>query len=105
MSERTASVIQLDLAMIGGLTSVLDLAITAEALDIAVSSHFLRGLFVHVAAASSWLRWLEEFPLLEPLFEGWPVLRLDGTVSMTGRPRHGLSLSDRALFLLARKAP
>jgi L-alanine-DL-glutamate epimerase-like enolase superfamily enzyme len=105
MAERTASVIQPDLAMIGGLTPVLDLAMIAEALDVTVSPHFLHGLFAHVAAASSSLRWLEEFPLLEPLFDGWPKIGSEGTVSAAESPGHGLSLSDRALSLLARKTP
>jgi L-alanine-DL-glutamate epimerase-like enolase superfamily enzyme len=103
MAERTVSVIQPDLAMIGGLTPVLDLAVTAEALDVTVSPHFLPGLFAHTAAATASLRWLEEFPLLEPLFEGWPTIGLEGTMSVTESPGHGLSLSDRALALLARK--
>ena len=101
MTERTASVIQPDLAMIGGLTPVIDLAVTAEALGVTVSPHFLHGLFVHVAAASSSLRWLEEFPLLEPLFDGWPVTEPDGTISPTEHHGHGLTLSDRARALLA----
>jgi L-alanine-DL-glutamate epimerase-like enolase superfamily enzyme len=100
MAERTVSVIQPDLAMIGGLTPVLELALIAEALDVTVSPHFLHGLFVHIAASSLSLRWLEEFPLLEPLFEGWPLLASDGTVSATERAGHGLSLSDCARALL-----
>jgi aspartate kinase len=43
-----------------------------------VSPHFLPGLFVHLAAALPGLRWLEDFPLLEPLFEGWPHIDSDG---------------------------
>lgn len=100
MADRTVSLIQPDLAMIGGLTPVLDLAIVAEALDVTVSPHFLPGLFAHVAAATSSLRWLEEFPLLEPLFEGWPKLTADGTMSITDSPGHGLSLSEKAKALL-----
>ena len=72
--ERIASVIQPDLAMVGGLTPVLELATLAEAFDAIVSPHFLPGLFAHVAAACPSVRWLEEFPLLEPLFDGWPAI-------------------------------
>ena len=46
------SVIQPDLAMVGGLTPVLELATLAEAFDATVSPHFLPGLFAHVAAAA-----------------------------------------------------
>jgi L-alanine-DL-glutamate epimerase-like enolase superfamily enzyme len=95
LSERIASVIQPDLAMAGGLTPVLDLATLAEAFDAIVSPHFLPGLFVHVAAAAPALRWLEEFPLLEPLFEGWPAIDATGMMTASAGPGHGLSLSER----------
>jgi L-alanine-DL-glutamate epimerase-like enolase superfamily enzyme len=62
MSGGVANVVQPDLAMIGGLTPVFDLALIAEALDVVVSPHFLAGLFAHVAAVSMSVRWLKEFP-------------------------------------------
>jgi L-alanine-DL-glutamate epimerase-like enolase superfamily enzyme len=95
VSERIASVIQPDLAMVGGLTPVLELATLAEAFDTIVSPHFLPGLFAHVAAAAPALRWLEEFPLLEPLFEGWPNIDANGAMTASSTPGHGLSLSER----------
>lgn len=95
VSERIASVIQPDLAMVGGLTPVLELAALAEAFDAIVSPHFLPGLFAHVAAAAPALRWLEEFPLLEPLFEGWPPVAADGTMTASAGPGHGLDLTGR----------
>lgn len=94
MSERIASVIQPDLAMVGGLTPVLEIATLAEAFDATVSPHFLPGLFAHVAAAAPALRWLEEFPLLEPLFDGWPPIDSDGTMIAPAVPGHGLTLSQ-----------
>lgn len=95
LSERIASVIQPDLAMVGGLTPVLELSTLAEAFDAIVSPHFLPGLFAHVAAAAPAIRWLEEFPLLEPLFEGWPAIARDGTMTASSVPGHGLSLNQR----------
>jgi len=95
ISERIASVIQPDLAMAGGLTPVLEIATIAEAFDAIVSPHFLPGLFAHVAAAAPALRWLEEFPLLEPLFEGWPGVDANGTMTASSAPGHGLALSER----------
>ncbi len=95
ISERIASVIQPDLAMIGGLTPVLELATLAEAFDTTVSPHFLPGLFAHVAAAAPALRWLEEFPLLEPLFEGWPGVDANGAMMASSASGHGLELSER----------
>jgi L-alanine-DL-glutamate epimerase-like enolase superfamily enzyme len=94
MSQKILSVIQPDLAMIGGLTPILDLCVLASAMDIVVSPHFLPGLFVHVAAASPALRWLEDFPLIEPMFDGWPEMK-DGKVTACETAGHGLSLSAR----------
>jgi L-alanine-DL-glutamate epimerase-like enolase superfamily enzyme len=95
LTERLAAVIQPDLAMVGGLTPTLELATLAEAHDAIVSPHFLPGLFAHVAAAAPSMRLLEEFPLLEPLFEGWPEMDKDGRMSASSAPGHGLALCDR----------
>jgi L-alanine-DL-glutamate epimerase-like enolase superfamily enzyme len=103
MADRTISVIQPDLAMIGGLTPILDLAVVAETLNLSVSPHFLPGLFVHAAAASRSVHWLEDFPLLEPLFDGWPKFGADGKIYPEAGPGHGLALSEFACTIL-RKA-
>jgi L-alanine-DL-glutamate epimerase-like enolase superfamily enzyme len=88
--EGCCSVIQPDLAAIGGLTPALRTAHLAEAAGVEVAPHFLPGLFVHLAAAAPSVTWLEEFPLLEPLFDGWPVLHNDGTMTLRDVPGHGL---------------
>ena len=95
ISERIAAVIQPDLAMIGGLTPVLELATLAESFDAIVSPHFLPGLFAHVAAAAPSMRWLKEFPLLEPMFDGWPDIDANGGMIATASPGHGLTLNER----------
>ncbi|MGV3635079.1 MAG: enolase C-terminal domain-like protein [Pseudorhodoplanes sp.] len=102
VSERIASVIQPDLAMVGGLTPVLEIATLAESFDAIVSPHFLPGLFAHVAAAAPALRWLEEFPLLEPLFEGWPGIDANGAMTASSAPGHGLRLAERFRTQIAR---
>jgi L-alanine-DL-glutamate epimerase-like enolase superfamily enzyme len=94
IAEALADVIQPDLAMIGGLTPVLELALLADAFNVTVSPHFLPGLFCHVAAAAPSIRWLEDFPLLEPLFDGWPDMHKDGTLAPGAAAGHGLSLKD-----------
>jgi L-alanine-DL-glutamate epimerase-like enolase superfamily enzyme len=100
MRTGTLGVVQPDLAMIGGLTPVLDLCVVAEALGITVSPHFLLGLlFVQVAAASNAIQWLEDFPLLEPLFDGWPAM-LGGQVNIGASTGHGLCLSELGERLL-----
>jgi L-alanine-DL-glutamate epimerase-like enolase superfamily enzyme len=93
--EGLAAVVQPDLAMAGGITPIVELAAVCGFADLAMAPHFLPGLFVHVAAAAPAIGWLEEFPLLEPLFEGWPAL-VDGTMTPTDRPGHGLSLAADA---------
>jgi L-alanine-DL-glutamate epimerase-like enolase superfamily enzyme len=93
MRSGTLGLVQPDLAMIGGLTPVLDICVVAEALGATVSPHFLHGLFVHVATASPAISWLEDFPLLEPLFDGWPITA-EGKVSNTATGGHGLRLSE-----------
>ncbi len=83
--------------MIGGLTPSLALAEVAGFHGLGVAPHFLPGLFVHLAAAVPAVTWLEDFALLEPLFDGMPAMAADGTMTIDARtPGHGLSLSQRA---------
>ncbi len=93
LSERLVAVIQPDLAMAGGLTPIMEVAALADAFDVGVAPHFLPGLFVHLGAAAPAVTWLEDFPLLEPLFDGWPELQRDGTMMPRDVPGHGISLS------------
>lgn len=66
---RSCAVVQPDLAMMGGITECLRCAAIAEHYGLVVAPHFLPALFVHLAAAQPAIRWLEHFPLLEPLFD------------------------------------
>jgi L-alanine-DL-glutamate epimerase-like enolase superfamily enzyme len=94
ITERLAAVVQPDLAMAGGLTPMLEVAAIAGAFDLAVSPHFLPGLFAHLAAAVPAVTWLEDFPLLEPLFDGWPDVSPAGTVEPRNVPGHGLTIDE-----------
>jgi L-alanine-DL-glutamate epimerase-like enolase superfamily enzyme len=96
VSEGLCSVIQPDLALIGGLTPALEASRLAAAFGINVAPHFLPGLFVHLAWACPNVSWLEDFPLLEPLFEGWPSMQ-DGCLTAGSAAGHGLSLTPDAL--------
>lgn len=93
--EGLCAVIQPDLAAMGGLTPCLRTAQLAEHANVDVAPHFLPGLFVHVAAAAPNVTWLEDFPVLEPLFTGWPEI-IDGRMSPTGVIGHGLALAAGA---------
>lgn len=99
LSDRMAGVLQPDLAMVGGLTPVLALADASDILGPSIAPHFLPGLFVHVGAARPAVTWLEDFPLLEPLFDGMPQMDANGFMRMKDTPGHGLTLSDRALSI------
>jgi L-alanine-DL-glutamate epimerase-like enolase superfamily enzyme len=94
--EGLCAVIQPDLAAMGGLTPCLRVARFAEACGAEVAPHFLPGLFVHVAAAAPNVTWLEDFPLLEPLFAGLPLMAADGTIVLRDVPGHGLTPADGA---------
>lgn len=93
VAERLVNTIQPDLAMIGGLTPCLDLAALASAHDVALSPHFLPGLFVHLACAAPCVKWIEDFPLIEPMFEGWPEVDGQGRMRPHETPGHGLRLA------------
>ena len=93
-SGRVAGVLQPDLAMVGGMTPCLAVARLAEAHGLQVMPHFLPGLFVHLAAASPAVTMLEEFPLLEPLFNGMPDVTA-GQATPGAAAGHGLSLAGR----------
>jgi len=92
LEDGIATVIQPDLAMIGGLTPCLEVARMAAAKGATVAPHFLPGLFVHLAGAFDGQLLLEEFPIVEDAFEGWPERDKDGTLKARDCAGHGLVL-------------
>ncbi|MCW5774744.1 MAG: hypothetical protein KIT16_24070, partial [Rhodospirillaceae bacterium] len=62
----------------------------AEAFGVGVAPHFLPALFVHLAAAAPSVTWLEDFPLLEPLFD--IAVKIDAQRRMAPGERHGHGL-------------
>lgn len=90
------SVVQPDLAMMGGLTESLRVAQIAEYHNLVVSPHFLPNLFIHLAAAAPAVRWLEDFPLLEPLFVDLDEMDKDGNLSLPDAPGHGMRFAPGA---------
>ena len=96
LKENLVSVIQPDLAMMGGLSECLRVAQLAEAHNIAVAPHFLPALFVHLAAVAPNLVWLEHFPLLEPLFENPAVVNSEGNLVPGPEAGHGIMLAADA---------
>lgn len=90
--DQLVSVLHPDFAMIGGLTPCLEVARMAQAFGVSVSPHFLPGLFVHLAAASEAVHWLEDFPLLEEIVQGTPEMSREGTLMAGCGPGHGLAV-------------
>ena len=96
MEARAVSVIQPDLAMMGGITECLRVAQIAEHHGLVVSPHFLPALFIHLAAAAPAVAWMEDFPLLEPLFEDPRSMDENGRIAPSDGPGHGLAWADGA---------
>ncbi len=94
--QRLADVLQPDLAMMGGLSECLRLSRMAELQGIEIAPHFLPCVFVHLAAAMPNVTWLEDFPLLEPLFSGVPEYAKDGTLALSQGPGLGLQWAPGA---------
>jgi L-alanine-DL-glutamate epimerase-like enolase superfamily enzyme len=89
LREGLVALIQPDLAMMGGLTPCLRAARAAETFGVQLSPHFLPGLFVQLHTACPALTMVEEFPLIEPMFEGWPAIE-NGVIRPTAAYGHGL---------------
>jgi L-alanine-DL-glutamate epimerase-like enolase superfamily enzyme len=102
MVDGICGIMQPDLAMMGGLTACLNVARFAEALGIEIAPHFLPNLFVHLAAVSPAVTWLEDFPVLEPLFGSPPTFNSSGYLDLPLVPGHGLELAEgaRRAFLI-----
>ena len=95
-SAHACAVLQPDLAMMGGIGECLRAARIAEYHDVSVSPHFLPALFVHLACALPNVRWLEDFPLLEPLFDAPLAMDENGTMTPSDAPGHGLAWASGA---------
>lgn len=96
LEDGVAAVIQPDLAMAGGLTPCLEVARMAALKGVTVAPHFLPGLFVQLSGTFEGQLLLEEFPIMEDAFEGWPERDADGTLRPRACPGHGLSLKARS---------
>ena len=67
LQREAASVVQVDVARIGGITPWLKTAHLAEAFNVAVCPHFLMELHVSLSAAVPNGRWIEYIPQLDEL--------------------------------------
>jgi len=93
---RACAIVQPDLAMMGGVTECLRVMQIAEHYGVVVTPHFLPALFIHLAAAAPAVKWLEDFPLLEPLFVDLPEMDSNGEMAMPETPGHGMRFAPGA---------
>lgn len=96
LDARAATILQPDHAAMGGISESLRLCQVAEAFGVGVAPHFLPALFVHLAAAAPNVTWLEDFPLLEPLFDIAVKIDAQRRMSPGDRPGHGMKLRPGA---------
>ena len=75
LQREACSVVQVDVARIGGITPWLKTAHLAEAFNVPVCPHFLMELHVSLAAAVPNGRWVEYIPQLDDIVAGELVIR------------------------------
>ncbi len=96
LARGAASVVQPDVARIGGITPWLKVAHLAEAFDVPVAPHFLMEVHVSLAAAVPNGRWVEWIPQLESVTTS-RIVRTDGRAVPPGSPGLGIDWDDAAL--------
>jgi L-alanine-DL-glutamate epimerase-like enolase superfamily enzyme len=90
MQREACSVVQVDVARIGGITPWLKVAHMAEAFNIAVCPHFLMELHVALTAAVPNGRWVEYIPQLDDLTHAGMAMR-DGRAIPSDDPGLGIA--------------
>jgi len=96
IEDDNCAVFQPDLAMMGGLTECLRVAKLAEAMGVNIAPHFLPSIFIHLAAAAPNVTWLEDFPLLEPLFGNPQCFQSNGMLTLPETAGLGFNLDEAA---------
>jgi L-alanine-DL-glutamate epimerase-like enolase superfamily enzyme len=100
LQHHAASVIQVDVGRIGGITPWLKVAHMAEAFNVAVCPHFLMELHVSLCAAVPNARWVEYIPQLDDLTtEGMTIV--DGKARPSDAPGLGIAWDLAAIDRLA----
>lgn len=100
LQHHAASIIQVDVGRIGGITPWLKVAHMAEAFNIAVCPHFLMELHVSLCAAVPNARWVEYIPQLDTITtEGLRIV--DGKARPSDAPGLGIAWDFAAIERLA----
>lgn len=90
MQRGACSVVQVDVARIGGITPWLKVAHAAEAFNMAVCPHFLMELHVSLCCAAPNARWLEYIPQLDAITEVGMTI-VDGHGAPADQPGLGIA--------------
>jgi len=100
LEQHAASVVQVDVGRIGGITPWLKVAHLAECFNTPVCPHFLMELHVALCAAVPNARWVEYIPQLEELTtEG---MRIEGGYAIpSGEPGLGIAWDFEAISRMA----
>jgi L-alanine-DL-glutamate epimerase-like enolase superfamily enzyme len=96
LQRGACSVVQVDVARIGGITPWLKVAHLAEAFNIAVCPHFLMELHVALACAVPNGRWIEYIPQLDAVTEAAMTMR-DGRAVPSDAPGLGIAWNWEAV--------
>ncbi len=100
LARGACSVVQVDVARIGGVTPWLKTAHLAESFNVAVAPHFLMELHVALCCAVPNARWVEYIPQLDSLTtEGMRIE--DGHAVASGAPGLGIAWDGAAIERLA----
>jgi L-alanine-DL-glutamate epimerase-like enolase superfamily enzyme len=89
MQRRACSIVQVDVARIGGITPWLKTAHTAETFNLPVCPHFLMELHVSLCCAVPNSRWLEYIPQLDELTNSRLQI-IDGMAQAPNTPGIGI---------------
>ena len=100
LAAGAASVVQPDVARVGGITPWLKIAHLAEAFGLPVAPHFLMELHVSLAAAVPNGRWVEWIPQLAPVTTSSISLE-DGAAWPPDAPGLGIDWDDEAIGRLS----
>lgn len=84
-----ASILQPDVARVGGITEWMKIAAMAEAFQVPIAPHFLMEIQLHLAAAIPNGLFVEYIPQLAPYLEEEFALE-DGCLVAPARPGHGI---------------
>lgn len=96
MQRRACSIIQVDVARIGGITPWLKVAHVAESFNLPVCPHFLMELHVGLCCAVPNARWLEYIPQLDDVTSA-PMRIEDGFALPSPAPGVGIEWDAAAL--------